>query len=242
MLRLENLSKEFRGLKAVQGVSFEIEEGKITGLIGPNGAGKTTLFNMISGVYEPTNGRVFYRGHDITGLKPYERSKMGIARTFQIMKPLPNMSVVDNVVAGSLFGMQNITSVSKARKHAKEILEFTGLNKKSEHLAKELGTPDRKRLELARALATKPSLLLLDEVMAGLTPKEIEDSVELIKKINKSGVTVLLIEHVMKAVANLCEKIVVLHHGEKIFEGNTELALNDKMVIEIYLGKDEDNA
>jgi branched-chain amino acid transport system ATP-binding protein len=242
MLQVEQVSKEFRGLRALHNVSFAIEPGKITGLIGPNGAGKTTLFNVVSGVFRPTAGKVIFAGKDVTGLAPYERCRMGMARTFQIMKPLPYMSVLDNVIAGCMFGRHNFSSLAPARATALDILEFTGMTRRKDVLAKELGTADKKRLELARALGTKPSLLLLDEVMSGLNHTESDECVQLIRKINQTGVTVLLIEHVMQAVVNLCEKIVVLHHGEKIAEGTADKVMNDPLVIEVYLGKEEEHA
>ena len=223
ILEIKDLSKNFKGLKAVDSVSFAVEEGGITGLIGSNGAGKTTVFNMISGVFPPTAGHIIYKNKEITGMKPYHYTSMGIARTFQIMKPLASMSVLDNVASGALYGRKKYKSVKEAKEYAEEILHFTGLYER----------------KLARALATDPDMLLLDEVMAGLNPTETDEAVELIRKINENGTTILLIEHVMRAVANLCQKVVVMHHGEKITEGTPEMVMNDPYVIEIYLGKEE---
>ena len=215
IIKVDNITKNFRGLKAVSNLSFQMEEGKITGMIGPNGAGKSTTFNM----------------------KPYEYAKMGIARTFQIMKPLATLSVLDNVVPSAFFGRYRAKTLAEARDIAKEILEFTGLYAKKDMKAGEMGTPDQKRLEMARALAAKPELLFLDEAMAGLNPTETDQAIELIRKINDSGVTVFLIEHIMRAVVSLCEKVIVLHHGEKIAEGTPEQVMNNPYVIEVYLGK-----
>ena len=239
LLEIKNLTKNFHGLKAVSDVSFTVEKGSITGMIGSNGAGKTTAFNMISCVLTPTSGSIIYQGKDITGTKACKYTGMGIARTFQIMKPLRNMTVLDNVVSGAIFGRKQLSAV-QARDYAAEILEFTGLYDKKDLYPKDMGTPYKKRLEVARALATDPELLLLDEVMAGLNPTETDEAVELFQKINDQGTTILLIEHIMRAVASLCQKVVVMHHGEKITEGTPEQVMNDPYVIEIYLGKEED--
>lgn len=239
LLEIKNLTKNFHGLKAVSDVSFTVEKGSITGMIGSNGAGKTTVFNMISGVLTPTSGSIIYQGKDITRTKACKYTGMGIARTFQIMKPLRNMTVLDNVVSGAIFGRKQLNAV-QAREYAAEILEFTGLYDKKDLYPKDMGTPYKKRLEVARALATDPELLLLDEVMAGLNPTETDEAVELFQKINEQGTTILLIEHIMRAVASLCQKVVVMHHGEKITEGTPEQVMNDPYVIEIYLGKEED--
>lgn len=240
LLEIKNLSKNFHGLKAVSDVSFTVEKGSITGMIGSNGAGKTTVFNMISGVLTPSSGSIIYQGKDITGTKACKYTGMGIARTFQIMKPLRNMTVLDNVVSGAIFGRKHL-GTAEARDYAAEILEFTGLYDKKDLYPKDMGTPYKKRLEVARALATDPELLLLlDEVMAGLNPTETDEAVELFRKINDQGTTILLIEHIMRAVASLCQKVVVMHHGEKITEGTPEQVMNDPYVIEIYLGKEED--
>ena len=240
ILEIQNLTKNFRGLKAVNNVSFTVEEGCITGMIGSNGAGKTTVFNMISGVLVPSDGKIIYKGQDITGTKAHKYSGMGIARTFQIMKPLRNMTVLENVISRAMFGRKVLKNAKEAREYAEEILQFTGMYEKKDLYPMDMGTPFKKRLEVARALATDPDLLLLDEVMAGLNPTETDEAVELFRKINDQGTTILLIEHVMRAVTNLCKKVVVMHHGEKITEGTPEEVMNDPYVIEIYLGKEDD--
>ena len=236
IIEVQHITKRFKGLTAVKDVSFSIREGAITGMIGPNGAGKSTTFNMICGYYPPTEGRIFFKGQDITDKKAHEYTNMKIARTFQIMKPLKNLSVLENVVASCYFGHAAAKSEREARERAMEILEFTGLFDKRHILSKDMGTPDQKRLEMARALATKPELLFLDENMAGLNPAETEAAIELIRQINRSGVTIFLIEHIMQAVVSLCEEVIVLHHGEKIAEGTPEQVMNDPYVMEVYLG------
>lgn len=242
ILEVQHLTKRFKGLTAVKDVSFSIKPGGITGMIGPNGAGKSTTFNMICGYYPPTEGKIFYKGQDITDKKAHEYTDMKIARTFQIMKPLKNLSVLDNVIAASYFGHAGAKSPQEARERAMEVLQFTGLYEKRHVLSKDMGTPDQKRLEMARALATKPEMLFLDENMAGLNPAETEEAIALIRKINESGVTILLIEHIMKAVVSLCENVIVLHHGEKIAEGTPEEVMNDPYVMEVYLGTKKEDA
>jgi branched-chain amino acid transport system ATP-binding protein len=241
IVEVKNLTKQFKGLRAVSDVSFSIERNTISGMIGPNGAGKTTLFNMITGFYPPTTGKVFYQGNDITSKRAHEYTRMGMVRTFQIMKPLANLTVLDNVISGAYFGRKKPKSYKEAREFALKTLEFTGLYEKRNVLAKDMGTPSQKRLEMARALATSPSMLLLDEVMAGLNPTETDEAIQLIFRIRDSGITIFMIEHIMRAVVSLCEKVIVLHHGEKIAEGTPERVMNDEYVIEVYLGKENQN-
>jgi branched-chain amino acid transport system ATP-binding protein len=235
VLICENITKSFGGLMAVSKVSFRIEADEIVGLIGPNGAGKTTLFSLINGFYRLDQGRVFFLDEPIHHLKPNRICKKGIARTFQISKPFSNLTVLQNVRMGAY----NAThKMAIAEENALEVIHFVGLSEKKEQLARNLTLEDRKRLELARALATKPRLLLLDEVMAGLNPSEIEVVTSLIKEINKKGVTIFLIEHVMRAIMPLSDRIIVLHHGEKIAEGTPVEISKSPRVIEAYLGEE----
>ena len=236
MLDVEGLSKSFRGLRAVQNASFAVPEGAIVGLIGPNGAGKTTCFNMIAGVFRPDAGEVRFTGQDIGGWRPDQVCAAGIGRTFQIVKPFAGLSVLDNVVVGALLRDKN---VSAAKKRASDIIEELGLGAKRDLPASSLTLPDRKRLEVARALATRPKLLLLDEVMAGLRPTECDQMVEVFRALNRAeGLTILLIEHVMRAVMALAQRIVVLHHGEVIARGAPQDVVRDPGVLECYLGEE----
>lgn len=236
LLQIQNVTKRFGGLIAVDDVSFDIEEGEVLGLIGPNGAGKTTLFNSISGTHIPEEGEITFSGEMIKGLKPHDIARRGLVRTFQIVKPFAGLNVVDNVKVGSF--LRNPNSRIAGDK-AREIVEFVGLGDSADRLAKNLTTAGRKRLELARALATEPRLLLLDEVMAGLTPTESREIVEVIQQIKTQyGLTLLVIEHVMQAVMALSDRIAVLHHGQLIAIDTPQVIASDNDVIEAYLGKE----
>jgi branched-chain amino acid transport system ATP-binding protein len=236
LLEVRAVSKSFKGLKAVSQVSFDIAEGDINGLIGPNGAGKTTIFNMIAGVYAPDSGEIIFQGKRIHGLRPHQVCAAGIGRTFQIVKPFAGLSVLDNVIVGALERTRN---VSEARQVATAILEKLSLATKAPLPASSLTLPDRKRLEVARALATRPRLLLLDEVMAGLRPTECDQMVAVFRELNRAeGLTILLIEHVMRAVMALARHIGVLHHGEVIARGTPEEVVRHPAVLESYLGEE----
>jgi branched-chain amino acid transport system ATP-binding protein len=235
LLQVDGLSKHFGGVAAVKDVSFELMPGRIVGLIGPNGAGKTTLVNLITGVHPASSGRLRFNGEDVTGQRPFQSALRGLSRTFQIVQPFPRMSVLDNVAAGALFAGR-AASREQARADALAHLQFVGLQDLVHEPASSLTLPSRKRLELAKSLAMRPKLLLLDEVNAGLNSAEIVAAIELIRAIAARGVTILLIEHLMKVVFSLCDELLVLHHGELIARGDPQTVAADAKVIEAYLG------
>jgi len=235
LLSLQGVTKRFGGLQALTNVTFDLPEGQILGLIGPNGAGKTTLFNAINGVYPPEEGRITFRDRDVTRAKPYDHARLGMARTHQIVQPLNELTVRENVMVGACFGHE-YQNLGNAVKIADEVLEFVGLAPRADQLAGSLNVAQKKRLEMARALAARPYLLLLDEVLAGLNSSEIDNMVQTVLKIREKGITIIMIEHVMKAVMNVSDRIVVLDYGQQIAEGSPEAIAKDEKVIEAYLG------
>jgi branched-chain amino acid transport system ATP-binding protein len=240
ILEGEGVTRYFGGLAAVSNVDFHVEPGEILGLIGPNGAGKTTLFNLISASLTPKPGIIRFKGENITGKKPYQICRMGIARTFQTVKVFANMPVFENVRLGSFFGISPGMSSADATREAKESLEFVGLSVVAATPARDLTLANQKRLEVARALATRPELLMLDELMAGLNATEIAQTMELVTRIRDKGITIIMVEHVMKAIMGVCDRIMVLHHGEKIAEGTPQEIASSQRVIEVYLGEQAD--
>jgi len=237
ILEGQGVTKNFGGLAAVSSVDFHVDQGEILGLIGPNGAGKTTLFNLISAAFPISSGEIRFNGRKISGLKPHQICKMGVGRTFQETKVFSNMPVLQNVLAGAFFGTPTRVLGADAIGEAAKALEFVGLSTMSASPIGDLTLVNQKRVEVARALATKPELLLLDELMAGLNPAEVGEAMELVTKIRDTGITIFMVEHVMKAIMGICERIIVLHHGEKIAEGTPKEIAGNKQVIEIYLGE-----
>jgi branched-chain amino acid transport system ATP-binding protein len=237
MLKGVGLSKNFGGLMAVSDANFNVNQGEIVGLIGPNGAGKTTLFNLISGAFAPVSGEISFKGENITGLKPHQICKKGIARTFQSAKLFNGMTVFENVRLALLFGKSKIFSESDVRREVLQLLATVNLLSERSKLVKDLPVGSQKRVEIARAVATRPELLLLDEVMAGLNPTELIQSMELIAKIRDAGITVFMIEHVMRVIMSVCDRIIVFHNGKNIMEGTPQEVASNSTVIRIYLGE-----
>ncbi|HUV28618.1 MAG TPA: ABC transporter ATP-binding protein [Anaerolineales bacterium] len=236
LLEANEITKRFGGLVAVGNLSLSVDKGQILGLIGPNGAGKTTAFNMISGFYRADEGEIIFDGKEITGLRPDQICKLGLTRTFQVVKPFPNLSVLDNVMVGAY---NRTNDRRESRKKAEEIIEFLGMQEMIGMTAGSLSVAHRKRLEVAKALATDPKIILLDESMAGLRPTETDEMIELVRQISRQGIALLLVEHVMKVIMSLADRIVVIHHGEKIAEGTPQQICQDKAVIDAYLGEVE---
>lgn len=236
MLELVDVTKSFGGLRALDGLSFEVERGEILGMIGPNGSGKSTAFNVITGTLPSDGGTVIFDGEDITDLPPHRISHRGIARTFQVVRPFPQLTALENVLAGRLFGGQGSNLDEEARTEATTVLDQVGLAEKSEAIASSFTIVERKWLEVARALASKPKLMLLDEFMAGLTPHEIPHAVDLVKSISDTGIAIVLVEHVIKAITGACDRVVVLDAGKKLAEGTPDAIVDNPAVIEAYLG------
>jgi len=237
LLEVDGITKNFGGLAAVSHVDLRVGQGEVVGLIGPNGAGKTTLFNLLSGALRPNSGVIRFREENITGLKPHQICHKGLARTFQSVKVFGGVSASRNVLAGALFGDRGRVSVKQADEDVARLLEFVGLSAVADVPARDLTLANQKRIEVARALATRPELLLIDELMAGLNPTEVAQAMDLVAAIRERGTTVFIIEHVMKAIMGICGRIIVLHHGEKIAEGTPQEIATSRTVIEVYLGE-----
>ena len=234
LLEVKNLSKNFGGLRAINGLNFHVAQGEIYGQIGPNGAGKTTAFNLITGFYRPDEGEIWFRGENLVGLKAFHICQRGICRTFQVAKPFRDLTVLRNVMMAAFL---KTSSLKEAEERALSTLSFVKLSEKKNDYARSLNTIDQRRLELARALATQPKLLLLDEMMAGLNPREFEDAIALIRRVREQGITIIVVEHVIKAIMALSDRILVIHQGAKIAEGKPEEIVKNVKVIEAYLGK-----
>ncbi|WP_119066583.1 ABC transporter ATP-binding protein [Aggregatilinea lenta] len=239
LLEVRNITKRFGGLVAVNDLSLSVNQGEILGMIGPNGAGKTTAFNMISGYYKPDEGQVIFNGQNITKRRPDQICKLGLTRTFQVVKPFPQLSVLDNVIVGAYNRTNN---KQEAQQKAHETLEFLRMGSMSEQLAGGLSVAGRKRLEIAKVLATGPKMILLDEAMAGLRPKETDEMIELVRQISQQGIALLLVEHVMKVIMSLADRIVVIYQGEKIAEGEPQAVVQNRAVIDAYLGEEAAHA
>jgi branched-chain amino acid transport system ATP-binding protein len=238
LLKCIEVSKEFGGLQALKKVDLTVNENEITGLVGPNGSGKSTLLNIISGVYQPDSGQVIFLNEDISKLPPYAICSKGITKTSQTVQSFPDMTTLENVLAGVLFATKKNKEQKSATDKAEELLKFVGLKEEKFSLpARNLNVVELRRVQLARALATSPKLLLLDELLTGLTPKESDEAIALIRQIKNQGVTILMVEHVMKVIMGLCDRVIVLHHGEKICDGTPGVVCTDKNVINVYLGK-----
>jgi len=238
LLKCTDVSKHFGGLQAVRNVNFNVDDGEIAGLVGPNGSGKSTLLNLISGIYKPDSGQIIYNGEDIAKLAPHKICAKGITKTAQTVQSFPEMTATENVITSAVFNQKKLKEKSNTLQKSRELLEFVGLAKeKFDTPAKNLNVVELRRIQLAKALATNPKMLLLDELLTGLTPKECDEAIALIKQINKQGVTVLIVEHVMRVIMGLCDRVVVLQHGEKICEGTPKQVCTDENVVNVYLGK-----
>ena len=241
LLEVENLSRDFGGLRALATVSFGILPGEIVGVIGPNGAGKTTLFALLSGFLAPTHGEMRFMGSGIAGMRPDQLCHLGIARTFQVVRPFLEMTVFENVKAAAVFGKPDRRPAAETNREVEDILESTGLSPLAHHISHSLSLPERKRLEVARTLATHPKLLLLDEVLAGLNPREVEEAIPFIRSLNtEKKITILMVEHNLRAIMGICQRILVLNFGQLIFDGTPAAAVENPEVIRAYLGERED--